>query len=156
MRKSILAAASTIGILMTMISANAQNNPSNLRAVNPPGPAIPGISSAVLANEGKMLFLSGHVPFNEKGEIPAGLEAQLRTVFQNLSATLKAADTDFKSVVRVTILVKDYNPSMLSTIRKVRDEFVNASLPPASALIGVASLFHPDVLAEVDAIAVIK
>jgi 2-iminobutanoate/2-iminopropanoate deaminase len=38
----------------------------------------------------------------------------------------------------------------------VCDRFIEAALPPAGALIGVAALFHPDVLVEVDAIAVIK
>jgi enamine deaminase RidA (YjgF/YER057c/UK114 family) len=36
----------------------------------------------------------------------------------------------------------------------VRDEFVNTANPPASTTVQVAALFHPDVLFEVDAIAV--
>jgi hypothetical protein len=43
--------------------------------------------------------------------------------------------------------------SLVQGIRNVRDRFVKKEAPPARALIGVTSLFHPDVLVEADAIA---
>lgn len=144
------------GVLMVILSAHAQTSSVQLRTINPPGVSIPGISAGVVVTEGRLLFLSGHVPITAEGTIPQGLEAQLRTVFENLSATLRAADSDFRSVARITIMVKDYNPSMLATIRRVRDEYVDAKQPPASALVGVASLFDDKVLVEVDAVAVVK
>ncbi len=144
------------GALSMTTNVFSQSVPSQLRAINPPGPSIPGISAGVLVSEGKLLFLSGHVPIAADGRIPEGLEAQLRTVFDNLSATLRAAGSDFGSVARITIMVKDYNPNMLATIRRVRDQYVDPQLPPASALVGVASLFDQKVLVEVDAIAVVK
>ncbi|ENO84589.1 RidA family protein [Thauera linaloolentis] len=44
---------------------------------------------------------------------------------------------------------------MLPLIRGVRDRYIDVGRPPASALIGVDALFHPDVLVEVDAVAVL-
>jgi 2-iminobutanoate/2-iminopropanoate deaminase len=126
-----------------------------MRSINPPGNSIPGISQAMLVETGKLLLLSGHVPFDEKGKlVGADLAAQLDQVFKNIQATLHAAGADFGSVARLTIYVRDYESSQLPTIRAVRDRWVNADCPPASALIGVASLFSPDVLVEVDATAV--
>ncbi|WP_334054531.1 RidA family protein [Burkholderia cepacia] len=61
----------------------------------------------------------------------------------------------FEQVVRVTIYVRDYAPSMLPTIRAVRDRYVNPDSPPASALIGVAALSLPEILVELDAIVAI-
>lgn len=123
-----------------------------LRLANPPGPSIPGISQAVLVESGRPLFLSGHVPFDARGSI-ASLDVgeQLDQVFKNLHATLQAAGVGFEAVARLIIYVCDLKPSMLPTLREVRDRWINVDQPPASVLIGVASLFRPDVLIEVDA-----
>ena len=72
-----------------------------------------------------------------------------------MQATLTAAGSDFSHVARLTLYVRDYDPTELEAIRQVRDAFVNAEKPPASALIGVASLFHPEVRVEVDAVAAV-
>lgn len=127
-----------------------------LRLINPPGPSIPGISQAVLVESGRPLYLSGHVPFDEKGSVPSlEIGIQLDLVFKNLHATLQAAGVGFEAVARLTIYVCDLNPSLLPTIRDVRDRWIKLDQPPASVLIGVASLFRPDVLVEVDAFAVV-
>jgi 2-iminobutanoate/2-iminopropanoate deaminase len=127
-----------------------------LRLINPPGPSIPGISQAVLVESGQPLFLSGHVPFDASGSVPsADVGVQLEQVFKNLDATLKAAGVGFEAVARLTIYVCDLNPSLLPVIREVRDRWINPDRPPASVLIGVASLFRSDVLIEVDAFAVV-
>ena len=127
-----------------------------LQPINPPGPSIPGISQAMLVEGGRLLFLSGHVPFNDKNEVAGSdLASQLDQVFANLKATLQAAGGDFSAVARVTIYVRDYDVSQLPTIRSVRDRWIDTQRPPASSLVGVASLFHPDVLVEIDAIAVL-
>lgn len=124
------------------------------RAVNPPGASIPGISQAIVVEGGDLMFLSGHVPFRPDGTIAGpDLQAQLNQVFANIERTLAAAGIGFADVVRLTIYVRDYSIEQLPVIRAVRDRFVEAARPPASALIGVAALFHPDVLVEVDAIA---
>ena len=126
------------------------------RPVNPPGPSIPGLSQAMLIEGGKLLVLSGHVPFDSEGKIGGkDVAAQLDLVFANIAATLRAAGTDFASIVRLTYYIRDFDQAMLPQIRGVRDRWVNTECPPASSLIGVVALFHPDVLIEVDAMAVI-
>jgi enamine deaminase RidA (YjgF/YER057c/UK114 family) len=42
----------------------------------------------------------------------------------------------------------------LPALRAVRDEFVNTAQPPASTAVQVSALFRPDVLFELDVIAV--
>lgn len=126
-----------------------------MRAINPPGPSIPGVSQAILIESGRLLVLSGHVPLRVDGSAAAGLNEQLEQVFANMRTTLQAAGVGFEAVARLTIYVRDYQPDMLPAIRAIRDRWVNAERPPASALIGVAALFHPEVLVEVDALAVV-
>jgi len=126
-----------------------------MRAINPAGPSIPGISQAMLIEGGKLLVLSGHVPFRPDGSIAPGFDEQLEQVFANVQATLLAGGVDFGAVARLTIYVRDYQPDMLHAIRSIRDRWVNPEQPPASALIGVAALFHPAVGVEMDALAVV-
>ncbi|KVL21120.1 RidA family protein [Burkholderia sp. MSMB1826] len=127
-----------------------------LRAINPPGATIPGISQAILVEGGRPLYLSGHVPFDAAGAVVgADHAAQLDQVFRNIAETLRTAGVGFESVARLTIYVRDFDSSLLPQIRAVRDRWVNTACPPASALVGVASLFRPDVLVEVDAFAIV-
>ncbi len=126
-----------------------------MRAINPPGPSIPGISQAMLVSGDSLLFLSGHLALGPEGIVGDDLATQLDQVFKNLRATLQEAGAEFTNVARLTIYVRDYNVEMLPTIREIRDRYVDAQRPPASAIIGVAALAFPDVLIEVDAIAAI-
>lgn len=135
---------------------NEVNAVSNLMyAVNPPGVNIPGISQAMVVNDGKIMYLSGHIAMGADGNFVGDtVEEQLKQVMANMAYTLKEAGADFSNVARLTVYVRDYDISMLEGIRKIRDQFVNQDLPPASALIGVAALFHPGALVEVDAVVV--
>lgn len=110
----------------------------------------------MVVESGRLMLLSGHVPMKNDGTVAGTqLQQQLTQVFENMEATLRAAGAGFEHVARLTLYVRDYQPDVLPVIRTVRDRFVDAQRPPASALIGVASLFHPDVLVEVDAVAVL-
>jgi 2-iminobutanoate/2-iminopropanoate deaminase len=128
----------------------------SLEAVVPPGYAIPGLSQAMFA-EGRLLFLSGHVPLSADGTLvaPGKLEEQLVSIFDNLSVTLKAAGGSFDNVARLTTYIVNYTPAAIPILRDVRNRYINLQRPPASTLLGVAALFHPDCVAEVEAIAVL-
>lgn len=139
-------------IMSTAVWAEAK-----MKMVNPAGVNIPGVSQAVVVESGKVMYLSGHVPMGADGKIVGKtIEEQLDQVLANMKYTLKAAGTDFSSLVRVTVYIKGYDITKLAGIRKVRDKWLNMKQPPASALIGVAELFHPQALVEVDAVAVLK
>lgn len=126
-----------------------------MRPINPSGPAIPGISMAMLVEGGRLLFLSGHVPYDEAGLVGSDVATQLDQVFRNMAATLAEAGVGFEAVARVCIYVAGYDPSQLPAIRDVRSRWLPAGHAPASSLIGVETLFQPGVLVEVDAIAVV-
>lgn len=136
-----------------------QSTPSSnsiLHAINPIHLNIPNVSQAIVVQQGQLMYLSGHVPMTEQGEIlQADLEEQLHLAFQNIEKTLHQAGVGTQQLVKLTIYIRDLKPDQLAIIRKVRDQFIDTQLPPASSLIGVAQLFHPDVLVEIEAIAVI-
>lgn len=134
-------------------------SPPLLRAIEamPPAARIPGVADAVVVEGGRLMYLSGHVPVADDGRLlpPTDLEAQLQQAFDNLERTLRHAGATPAQLVRITIYVRDLEPGHLPAIRAIRDRFIDPLHPPASALIGVAALFHPDVRVEVDAVAVL-
>lgn len=127
-----------------------------LQPINAPGSSFPGVSQGVVIGGGKLLVLSGHVPVDTAGNLVDGdFEAQLTAVFENIGRTLSAAGTGFDSIARFTIYVTEYDPSMLAVLRRVRERFISATTPPASALVAVAALYDPCVRVEIDALAVV-
>ena len=85
--------------------------------VRPTGmPPVNGYSHAVLFS-GPMMVISGQVPVDAGGSLvgKGDPEAQVRQVFDNLSAALTAVGATMAQVVKLTYFVTDM--SMLPTVR---------------------------------------
>jgi enamine deaminase RidA (YjgF/YER057c/UK114 family) len=104
----------------------------------------------------RLVWTSGQVPITRAGTVVSAgdWEAQTRLVMQNVGAALAAGGATWDDVFKLTIFVVDI--SALSTVRAVRDEFVNTERPPASSLVQVAGLFRPDILIEIEAVAAVR
>jgi enamine deaminase RidA (YjgF/YER057c/UK114 family) len=126
--------------------------------MNPDGINKPATYSQVVrVNKGTMVFTSGIVSDNEKGEIigKGDLKAQTKQCFENLKIALAAVGGEFKDVVKLNYYVVNYDRSQVGLIREVRSNYLDTKALPASTLAGVQALFHPDVLIEIEAIAVV-
>lgn len=112
----------------------------------------PGYSHAMLA--GGLIFVSGQVAFDSDGAIVGvdDIGAQARQAFRNLAAVLEAAGATFADVAKLTYFVRDVEA--VGVIRAVRDEFVDTGNPPASTLVEVSRLIAPELLIEIEAIAI--
>jgi len=121
--------------------------------VRPDGlPPVNGYSHAV-AFAGPMIVVSGQVPVNAGGRLvgkddPA---AQIRQVFENLTAALAAAGAGMEQVVKLTVFLTDL--ADLALFRRIRDEYVSTDKPPASSLVQVSALVNPHFRVEVEALA---
>jgi len=115
----------------------------------------PGYSQAIKVTGAQtVLFLSGQVAYDEKGG-PAhrgDFTAQARTVFRAVKSQVEAGGGTLANVVKLTTFLTDIRHR--ADLVPVREEFFGKKLP-ASTLVGVAALAHPDWLIEVEAIAVI-
>jgi len=115
----------------------------------------PGYSQAIKVTGAQtILFLSGQVAYDEKGG-PAhrgDFTAQARTVFRAVKSQVEAGGGTLANVVKLTTYLTDIRHR--ADLVPVREEFFGKKLP-ASTLVGVAALAHPDWLIEVEAIAVI-
>lgn len=78
--------------------------------------------------------------------------AQARQVFGNIGLALAEIGLTFDSVVKLTFFLTDL--ADLAQLRAVRDEFVNLDAPPTSSAVQVAALVRPELLIEVEAVAV--
>jgi reactive intermediate/imine deaminase len=125
------------------------------RFVNPESLTKPtGYTHVVEARGGRTVYISGQIALDKNGNIVGinDFEAQARQAFQNVKNALEAAGMTFDHVVKLGLYITDM--SQVSTVRRVRDEFVNTQQPPASTLVQVAALVRPELLFEVEAIAV--
>ena len=104
--------------------------------------------------KGTMVFLSGMTARRADGTI-AGVgdtEAQTRQVCENLKNAIEAAGGSLDDVCRVDVYVR--NMEHFEAIHKVRREYFKAPAP-ASTMVEVTKMVHPDYLIEINAIAVL-
>jgi 2-iminobutanoate/2-iminopropanoate deaminase len=100
------------------------------------------------------LYLAGQVAYDEKGN-PAhrgDFAAQARAVFQAVKAQVEAGGGTMQSIVKINTYVTDIRHR--TELVAVREQFLGKK-GPASTLVAVAALAHPDWLIEVEAIAVV-
>ena len=121
-------------------------------------PKSVGYSQLARVNEGTILFISGQVALDKSGHVVGkdDFRAQVRQVFENLKAAVEAAGGSFNDVIKLNSYLLDMSQPRLAEFREVRDEYVNVQNPPASTAIQVTSLFRPEFLVEIEAVAVVK
>ena len=103
---------------------------------------------------GRLLYISGQVAWDPSGNIvgKGDVGAQARQTFRNLRQVLQAAGGDLGSLMKInTYITKIEN---FPAVMEARCEFFQGELP-ASTLIVVKSLFHPDFLVEIEGVAVV-
>ncbi|WP_354644023.1 RidA family protein [Kitasatospora camelliae] len=110
----------------------------------------------VVTGTGRMVAVSGQVALDGNGELvgPGDPAAQARQVFENLRRCLAAAGAGFADVIKLTYFVTDI--AHLPAVRRARDAYVDPARLPASSAVQVAALFRPDVLLEVEALALVQ
>jgi enamine deaminase RidA (YjgF/YER057c/UK114 family) len=127
--------------------------------INPPGwNKPPGYTHVVKATGGTTVYLSGQVPTDAQGNLvgKGDFEAQVAQVFENLRVALQAAGATFADVVKLNTYVTGLTVERRNVLREVRRGYLNLDAPPASTLVGVEALYDPEVMIEIEAIAVIK
>ncbi|WP_019584984.1 RidA family protein [Deinococcus apachensis] len=114
----------------------------------------PGYSHLTEVRGGRTAYISGQIAVDEQGRTvgEGDFTSQARKVFQNIGHALSEVGLTFDSVVKLTFFLTDM--AYLTQMRAVRDEFVNVQSPPASSAVQVAALVRPELLIEVEAIAI--
>ncbi|MBV8937151.1 MAG: RidA family protein [Alphaproteobacteria bacterium] len=111
-------------------------------------------SQAVITEGGRIVWLAGQVGVTgASGNSLAGdFDGQVREVFSCLSQTLEEAGGSLGDMVTMTVFITDARHGDRFT--ELRKEIFGDNFP-ASALITVAGLARPEMLVEVQGIAVV-
>lgn len=109
-------------------------------------------SPAVVVKGGTLIFVAGHGGFVDDGgkSLAGDFEAQTRQTFKNLEATLKQAGASLKDLVTMTVFICDSRHGTKFT--EMRRDIFGKNFP-ASALITCAGFARPEMMVEIQAIA---
>jgi reactive intermediate/imine deaminase len=115
-------------------------------------PAMGHYSDAVLA--GSTLYITGVTAHDSAGDLRGqdDVAEQSRQIFENLGLVLSAAGASPGDVARVTVYMVDVRER--AKMNAARRDFFGEHRP-ASTLLQVSGLVEPEVLVEIEAIAVL-
>ena len=115
----------------------------------------PGYSQAVkITGAQTILYLAGQVAYDKDGSVAhrGDFKGQARQAFDSIKKLVEAGGGTLANVVKINTYVTDVKNR--AEYRAVRDEFFGAK-GPASTMVQVAALAHPDYLIEVEAVAIV-
>ena len=103
---------------------------------------------------GELLFVSGQASVDENARLVAegDFDAQAEQTFRNLQGVLEAGGSSLANVVKVTIFLTDM--SNFEKIVELRGKWF-APPYPADTIVEVSSLAFPELMIEIEAIAVV-
>src|SRR6266702_1159778 len=113
-----------------------------------------GYAQAVVTEGGRIVWLAGQVAAEDSSgrSLAADFDGQVREVFARLGRTLEEAGGGLADIVTMTVFITDAR--LGDRFTQLRREIFGDNFP-ASALITVAGLARPEMLVEVQGIAVI-
>jgi len=109
-----------------------------------------------ITNAEKMLFCAGQVSVDDNGNLlhAGDMAKQIDQIFNNLETVLQEAGAQLSNVVRLTYYTTDV-AAFTKAGRVLGRRLGKGGCKPATTLLGVASLFHPDCIVEIEATAVV-
>jgi enamine deaminase RidA (YjgF/YER057c/UK114 family) len=124
------------------------------RRISSGSPYEPVIGFSRAVRVGDTVYVSGTVAWGDDGKlVGAGdLYAQARQAIRNIEKALAQAGATLADVVRTRVYVTDI--SRLQDVARAHGEAFGA-IRPASTVVEVSALAEPEMLVEIEAIAVI-
>lgn len=129
----------------------------DLQFLNPDGIFKPStFAQIVIADGDKTVYISGQTARDDKSNIVAvgDVRKQAEKVFHNLRVAVEAAGGKMSDVAKITTFVVNLRPDDRVWIGEMVKK--NFPKPPAHTLVGISALAVPELLIEIEAIAVLK
>jgi 2-iminobutanoate/2-iminopropanoate deaminase len=141
------------GVILAATVAIATLAPANAADYLGPIDQQRSYSSGVVTQGGKTVWLAGMGGVTGPGgKKNTDFASQTRQVFENIAATLKEAGGTLDNVVTMTVMIR--NQSDGAEFLKLRGEVFKQNFP-ASMLIVAKDFANPNLLLEIQAVAVI-
>jgi enamine deaminase RidA (YjgF/YER057c/UK114 family) len=153
----LCAALACVGTLVVLSPARAYGQGQGPRFINPPSLVKPtGYTHVVVAPDGRTVYVAGQVAFDSTGQLvgSGNFGAQAERVFQNLRRALASVGGALDDVIKTTTFVTDLKN--VAQLREVRGKYLDRAHPPANTLLVVSSLARPELLLEIEAVAVLS
>jgi reactive intermediate/imine deaminase len=101
-----------------------------------------------------IVFVSGQAAIAADGQLVGeeDFEAQVRQVFENLRTVAEEAGAGLEAIVKLTVYLTDMR--RLRDYTRIKGDFFTGQ-QPASTAIGVTALARPEMMVEVEALAVL-
>lgn len=115
-----------------------------------PAPAGGYAQAVEVGGHERTLFVSGQIPVDKDGAVPADFKSQCRLAWQNVAHQLRAADMTLDNVVKVTTFLSDRAYGIEN--REIRQEILGDRTPALTVII--VGIFDSDWLVEIEAVAV--
>jgi len=115
----------------------------------------PGYAQAIkITGAQTILYLAGQVAYDKDGSVACrgDFKGQARHVFECIKKLVEAGGGTLANVVKINTYVTDVKNR--AEYRGVREEFFGPK-GPASTMVQVSALAHPDYLIEVEAVAIV-
>jgi 2-iminobutanoate/2-iminopropanoate deaminase len=129
---------------------------AQVKRTNPPALSTPtGYTHVVeVTGPAKTVYIAGQIAFDKEGKIVGAgdMAAQAEQVFKNLQAALEAAGAKFSDVVKMNTYITDM--AKAPAVREVRARYFGQTAP-ASTLVQVPALARPELMLEIEVIAVV-
>jgi 2-iminobutanoate/2-iminopropanoate deaminase len=136
--------------------AQAAGSSPQIKRTNPPALSAPtGYTHVVeVTGPNKTVYIAGQIAFDKDGKVVGAgdMKAQAEQVFKNLQAALTAAGAKFSDVVKMNTFITDI--SQAPAVREVRARYFGETTP-ASTLVQVVHLARPELMLEIEVIAVV-
>ena len=126
------------------------------KTLNPQGMPVPrgSYSQVVITKPGRLVFIAGNTASDPEGRVVGigDIRAQTRYALQKIKIGVEAAGGTLQDLVSMTLFTTDarYHPA----VNETRREFLGADFP-TSTMVQVVALARPELLIEINAIAVV-
>jgi enamine deaminase RidA (YjgF/YER057c/UK114 family) len=113
---------------------------------------------SVTVSSGKMVFMAGQVSYDRAGRVVGAgdLRAQCERVMECIGHNLSVAGATYFDIIKLNAYMVGADAEAIRIFREVRSRHLNPAQLPASTLVGVQSLAHPDLLIEVEVVACVQ
>jgi len=142
--------------MIPTVALFAQARAPQVKRTNPPALSKPtGYTHVVeVTGPSKTIYISGQTAFDKDGNIVGAgdMKAQAEQVFKNLQAALASAGAKFSDVVKMNTFITDMDKA--PAVREVRARYFGETTP-ASTLVQVVHLARPELMLEIEVIAVV-
>jgi len=128
----------------------------SVELINPDGLYEPPVYTQLAIGRGsRVVFISGQVGYDAEGKLVSeDVVEQAEQAYRNIRTAVEALGGSVQDIAKLTIFVVGHRPELAQPLLAARSD-VLGDHKPASTFLGVEKLIRPELLIEVEAIAVL-